>query len=299
LVLAFVTTPFECEGTRRTQFAEQGLDELKEVVDGVICLPNQRAFKLIDEHTGILETFKLTNGLMSDAVRGIWSLFTHKGLIEIHFQSVCELLRDRHAESSFATAEAIGPTRSRVVLDKLLAHPLLDSGEVLRESEAVLVSLMGGPDLTMAEVNRVMEGIKSECKMAQIIMGAAIDENFRERLSITLIATRELLEPRRGHASHQGEPDDLNAQLLDRSATARPSSRLIPPPPVLGPEQMQQILSRQTKAGRVRKVSSKMRQGQLPLEIVSKGRFDRSEPTIYKGEDLDVPTYIRRGISLN
>ena len=72
----------------------------------------------------------------------------------------------------------MGATRSREVVDKLLAHPMLDGGQVLGESDAVLVSLMGGPDLTMAEVNRVMEQINRQCEHAQVIMGAAIDESF-------------------------------------------------------------------------------------------------------------------------
>jgi len=298
LVLAFITTPFECEGNRRLDVAENGFEELQEVVDGIICLPNQKLFKLIDEDTSVLETFKISTELLAEVIHGVWRLLTHKGLIEIHFETLCEVLRDRHAESAFATAEAIGPARSGEVLDKLLAHPLLDSGEVLRQSEIVLLSLVGGPDLTMAEVNRVTEGIKGQSKNAQLIIGAVIDEAFHERLAVTLIATREctatLVNVKRVH----DEPEELANQLLERG-TVRPASRLVPPAPVLPADQMQQMLSRQTKGSRVRKLASKMRQGQLPLEIISKGRFDRSEPTIHKGEDLDVPTYIRRGISLN
>ena len=74
----------------------------------------------------------------------------------------------------------------------------------------------------------------------------------------------------------------------------------MPPPPSLSQEKLEQLLARKAAgAGRGRRKSSKMRQGQLPLDIVSKGRFDKSEPTIHRGEDLDVPTYIRRGIALN
>ena len=99
-------------------------------------------------------------------------------------------MRDRHAESCFAAVEAAGTTRSRDAVEKLLAHPMLDGGAALTEADAVLVSLMGGPDLTMAEVNRVMEQINQQCAQAQIIMGAAVDEAFRDRLAVTVIATR-------------------------------------------------------------------------------------------------------------
>jgi cell division protein FtsZ len=299
LALAFVATPFQCEGNRRQHLAQHGLEELKEAADGVVCLPNQKLFKLIDENTSILDAFKLTDELLADAVRGLWRLLARPGLLEIHFAEVCALLRERHVESAFAVAEAIGPTRSRDVMDKLLAHPMLDGGRLLGESDAVLVSLTGGPDLTMADVNRVMEQVNGQCKGAQVIMGAAIDENFRERLVVTLIAARKTPEPPESAPGSEGEK--LDAQLLERSTTVRPGSRFVPPAPALPPDQLEKLAARQRVANpRARRTTgTKMRQGQLPLEIVSKGRFDKSEPTIHKGEDLDVPTYIRRGVPLN
>ena len=300
LVLAFVTTPFQCEGTRRQRLAQQGLTELKSAADGAIRLPNQQVFKMIDENTSVLDTFKITNELLVAGVRGIWRLLLHKGLIEIHFTELANLLRDRHAESTFAVAQALGPTRSREVMDKLLAHPMLNGGQALTEAEAVLVSLMGGPDLTMAEVNRVMEQVNRQCEHAQVIMGAAIDETFKERLAVTLIATSKQADADREKGSGSGGGEDLDTQLLPRSSAGRPGSRFVPPAPELPPEQVQQLLLRQSRGGaRARKSPSRLRQTQLSLDIISKGRFDKSEPTIHKGEDLDVPTYIRRGVPLN
>ncbi len=302
LVIAFVAMPFDCEGSRRLRQAQLGLEQLKASADGVICLPNQKIFKLIDENTSVVETFRILNDLLTEGVSGVWRLMAHKGLLEIHFADLCALLRDRHGESSFATAEAAGTTRSRDVMDKLLAHPMLDGGKTLAESDAVLVSLTGGPDLTMSEVHRVMEHINGKCEHAQVLLGAAIDEGFRERLAITLIAVR------RGESRAQKELaedeeqtpartlPDMDSRLLKQEETARPQSRFVPPAPELPPDKVQQLVAKQSRA---RKNASKMRQGQLPLEIISKGRFDKSEPTIHKGEDLDVPTYIRRGVALN
>ncbi len=152
------------------------MHQLKSVADGVICLPCEKTFKLIDENTSVLDTFRITDGLLVESVRGVWRLLTRPGLIQIHFNDLCALVRDRHSESVFATVEAAGPARAREVVEKLIAHPLLDEGRALAESGAMLVSLMGGKDLTMAEVNRVMEQIGRHCERAQIIMGAAVDE---------------------------------------------------------------------------------------------------------------------------
>lgn len=301
LVMAFVALPFNCEGNQRLRQARLGLEQLKAAADGVICLPNQKIFKLQDENTSVVETFKTLNELLTEGVSGVWRLMAHKGLLEIHFADLCMLLRDRHGESSFATAEAAGATRSREVTDKLFAHPMLDGGKTLAESDAVLVSLTGGPDLTMSEVHRVMEHINGKCERAQILMGAVIDEGYRERLAITLIAVRHgetSLDKESGEElTASPQPlEDLGSRLLKQESGARPQSRFVPPAPSLPPEKVEQLVAKQTRS---RKTSSKMRQGQLPLEIVSKGRFDKSEPTIYKGEDLDVPTYIRRGVALN
>ena len=296
LVLAFVTLPFLCEGNRRQQQAQQSLEQLKSVADGVICLPSQKTFKLIDENTSVLDTFRITGGLLVAGIRGVWQLLTRPGLIQIHFNDLCALVRDRHSESSFAFVEASGAGRSREIVEKLLAHPLLDEGRALAESDAVLVSLMGGKDLTMAEVNRVMEKISRHCEHAQIIMGAAVDADMKNKLSVTLIAAKNS-----GAKNETAATEQMVSQIAtDRSAGGSPASQdfshRTEKPFALQLHQREQTISRHSRA---RKGDSKMRQTQLPLAIISKGRFDKSEPTIHKGEDLDIPTYYRRGEVLN
>jgi cell division protein FtsZ len=164
------------------------------------------------------------------------------------------------------------------------------------------VSLAGGPDLTMAEVSRVMEHITGKCSQAQVIMGAAIDEGLRDRLAITLVATRRSATPPGKKVLRETTGADIGTgdQLLDVDSTERPPSRMVPSPPEITLEKAQKLVTAPTTGpARSRKMTSKMRQGQLQLDIVSKGRFDKSEPTIHKGEDLDVPTFIRRGVALN
>ncbi len=273
LVLAFVTLPFECEGNRREAQAHAALEQLKAAADGVISLPSQKIFKLIDENSTLVETFQVTGGFLSEGVRGVWSLLTRPGLIQVHFGDLCALLRDRHAENAFAFVEASGPGRAREVAEKILNHPLLDEGRALAESDAVLVSLTAGKDLTMAEINRVMEQVKRQCAHAQIVMGAAVDAGLKEKLCVTVIAAKTnapvgSVTPRA--ESHPAATATVQAHR--ETAAARP---------------------------RARRAGNKAVQGQLPLTIISRGRFDKSEPTLHRGEDLDIPTFIRRGIALN
>jgi cell division protein FtsZ len=276
LVLAFVSQPFDCEGNRREQQAQAALEQLKSAADGVICLPNQRIFKLIDENTSVLDTFRVTGGFLIEGVRGIWQLIARPGLIQVHFSDLCALIRDRHAESAFAFVEAAGPGRSREAVEKILAHPLFDDGRALAESDAVLVSLTAGKDLTMAEVNRVMEQIKRQCSRAQIIMGAAMDADFKNRLCVTVIAAKPNAAAGNGAG---GAVRSESGTVVSTSSPRRGAA---------------------TDGGpRKRATIKKPVQTQLPFTIVSKGRFDKSEPTLHRGEDLDVPTFIRRGIALN
>ena len=317
LVLAIATLPFECEGARRQLQAHAGLEQLKEAADVVLCLPNQRVLKLIDENTSLIETFKTTNDLLAQGLRGVYRLLTRAGIINVDFADLCAVVRGRHLESAFAFGEARGEHRSREVVEKLLASPLLESGAVLNDAESVLVSIVAGSDLTMAEVNRVMSQLNRACGSARIIMGAAVEIDFGDRLSVTVIATRrnqveaetdaaparptttagESRQAWVGPSAAEESPA-FDTEFFEKPPSARPASRFVPPPPELDPDKKEQLLAQQN-GKTYRAPKSKLRQGLLPLEIVSKGRFEKSEPTIHHGEDLDVPTYIRRGVPLN
>jgi cell division protein FtsZ len=309
LVLAVVTLPFDWEGPRRQRQAAECLDQLKAVADSVICVPNQKIFKLLDENTSVLDTFRLINDVLTQGVRGIWRLLSQNGLIHIDFTDLCAVTRDRHSANALATAEAAGENRTRAVVDKLLAHPLIENGSALAESDAVLVSLVGGTDLTMAEIRRVMDQINRQCPDARVIVGAAVDPRLQDRLSITLIAGRAASSPNGPADPELANPEverltpgaedgpKFETTFFHRPEMPRVPSRFVPPPPELTPERREQILAQKTKGSGKRK--ARLQQGVLPLEVVSKGRFEKSEPTVYRGEDLDVPTYVRRGIALN
>lgn len=286
LVLAFVALPFDCEGNRRHQLARGGLDQLKAVADGVICLPCQKVAALLDPNLSLLDTFKTTTQILLEGARGVWRLLTHRGLIPLHFADLCAVLRERHAESWFAAVEAAGPERATAVVEKLFAHPVMDGGAVLADAEAALVSLMGGPDLSLADVNRVMEQIKQRSPRAQLMLGAVVDEQFRDRLALTVIATR-------------GAAAEAQTELPRSAATRKTVSRNSPSAPALIPDAAETVRPAPAKNPRPRKTADRLRQTQLQLDIVNKSRFDKTEATILNGEDLDVPTFIRRGVALN
>ena len=314
LVLGVVTLPFELEGVRRRHHAERGLHELRAVADAVICLENQKMFRLVDEKTTVLESLKITNSLLSQGVRGIWQMLTRPSLIHVDFSDLASLLRDRHAESSFATAEAQGEGRAREVIEQLLASPFLEGGQVLADAESLLVNLAGGPDLSMADVKRVMEEINRRTDNAHLVIGASIDDALQGRLALTLVASRRPSNPTpeptpRFDGDSQRRPEsltipiaspDLENRLLQPVAAECGTSRFTPPPCDIpsGPVDESKSSSDNGKPKRG-KSPYRFQQTHLPLEMVAKGRFEKSPPTIHHGEDLDVPTYLRRGIPLN
>lgn len=296
LVLGIVLLPFECEGANRARQAQRGLEEFKGAADGVICLPNQRMFKLVDEKTSVLEAFQITNDLIAQGVCGIWRLLSRPGLINVDFADLCSVTQGRHTESALATAEARGEHRAREVMERLMTHPLLEGGAALADAGGVLVCISGGRDLSLSEVNHLTEQVRRQCDGAHLILGAAIDESMGDGLSVTLLAAKSSTALPAQPVSEPVPakvvpvpPAPMEATLPTTGLVApdvRPESEAVPAPG-LG-----------TSRGRAKGVN-RLRQGQLALELVSKGRFEKSEPTIHQGQDLDLPTYIRRGVALN
>jgi cell division protein FtsZ len=305
LVLAMATLPFNFEGARRARQAEDALQELKSVADAVICLPNQRIFPLIDGQTPHTDTFKLTQNLAADGIIGVCRLVTQSGLITVDFGDLCAATRGRHVESAFAAVEAGGVDRCNQLVERLLGHPLLDKGRALCEAESLLVSLQGGPDLTMAEVNQVMECVNSRSQSANVMFGASIDPAMTGRMGLLVIAAKLGGDPAeiapRGIRPEPRQPEiaaEIGTEPRETAPAPRAPSRYVAPPPELSEDQKEKMFSRQPGGSRKKAFRNPL-QTQLQLQIVSKGRFEKSEPTLHHGEDLDIPTYVRRGVSLN
>jgi cell division protein FtsZ len=268
MVLAFVAMPFGFEGERRRQQAQAGLEQLRAQADAVICIPNDKLQRLAGDDATAVDVFRAGNDIIATGVRAIWQLLSRKGLINLDFADVRTALGGRHGDGIFSFGE--GKTAEEAVA-ALLKNPLLDGGEILARADAVLVSVLGGADMTVADVQRAVEPISRLANRAQVIMGAAIDETHRDRLSVTIIASANVT-PRRVAQTPGG-----------RATIGRPGA----PRPAAAPS-----------AVPAKKEVPQAKQESLPLEGITRGRFDKSEPTLHNGEDLDVPTFIRRGVSL-
>jgi cell division protein FtsZ len=187
-------------------------------------------------------------------------------------------------------------------VEQLLANPFLDGGQALATADQVLVSLAGGQDLTLAEINRIMEQLNRHIENGQLILGTAIDAGDEGKISVTLLAAKNgkgtLLSVESATETNRtfpSEPKEYTSSFIEDSETPRPQPRFVAPPPASTPERTLELMDKRS----ARRKGSKWTQELLNLEIVSRGRFEKSEPTIHHGADLDVPTYIRRGVPLN
>ena len=253
---------------------------------------------MVADKTSVLEGFAIANDVLAQGLRGVWRLLTRPGLINVDFADVCTVTRDRHSECTLATAEAQGEHRVKEVLEKLFKHPLMEGGAILGDSAAVLVSLAGGPDLSLDDVNGVMEQIHRHCENAHIITGAAIEESLAGRLAVTVVSARRGATDRLPEAQAIAVTETLPEPAFSEPRPERQTaSRFVAPPPTITPDNMEQLTAHASP--RTRKQIEKMQQGMLDLRIISKGRFDKSHPTIWRGEDLDEPTYLRRNLALN
>jgi cell division protein FtsZ len=188
LTVGVVTKPFVFEGKRRLRQAEEGIEELKESVDTLIVIPNQRLLTIAAKTTTMLEAFNKADDVLLQAVRGISDLIITPGLINLDFADVRTVM----AEMGFAlmgSATAIGENRAVEAAQKAISSPLLEDISI-QGARGVLINVTGGPNLGVHEINEAASMIQEEAhEYANIIFGAVIDENLGDELRITVIAT--------------------------------------------------------------------------------------------------------------
>jgi cell division protein FtsZ len=188
LTIAVVTKPFEFEGVKRKFTAEEGIANLKEKVDTLIVVPNQRILTIVDKKTPILEAFRKIDTVLTSGVKGIAELITIPGLINVDFADVKSIMSNS-GTALMGMGVGSGDKRAITAVKQAISSPLLDIS--IEGARGVLFNVVGGPDLTMSEIDEAASVIaKSVDPDADIIFGAVIDESMMDQLKVTIIATR-------------------------------------------------------------------------------------------------------------
>jgi cell division protein FtsZ len=188
LTVAVVTKPFKFEGRRRELQAEQGLEELRECVDSVITIPNERLLKSVTKAIPFLDAFGLADGVLRQAVRGISDIITLPGLINVDFSDVSSVMQGKGI-ALMGTGTAVGENRAIEAVQRAISSPLLEESSI-QGAKALLVNVTGCPDMSLFEVSEAMNLIHDSADPeANIIFGAVIDERLTGAIKITVIAT--------------------------------------------------------------------------------------------------------------
>ena len=188
LTIAVVTKPFQFEGKKRNIQAEEGIAQLRETVDTLIVVPNQRLLSLGGRNLSLLEAFKKADDILYQAVKGISDLIMVPGLINLDFADVKSVMSNM-GMAIMGTGVASGENRAVEAAQRAISSPLLEDNTI-QGAHGILLNITGGPDMSLYEVNEASSLIQEEADDdANIIFGTVIDQNMHDEIRITVIAT--------------------------------------------------------------------------------------------------------------
>jgi len=287
LTVAVVTKPFKFEGKKRAMHAEAGLEALRECVDTVITIPNERLLGIIDRRTSLTDAFSMADDVLRQAIQGISDLILVPGLINLDFADVKTIMSGMGV-AMMGTGIADGDNRAMQAAQKAVSSPLLEDGSVTG-ARGVIINVTGGPDLSLMEVNEASCVIQEAAhEDANIIFGAVVDPALAGKVKITVIATGfdRKTTGRAIPAAVLETPTDLTAYttVLARPAAAPEPAPVPVPMPVAAPVPIQ---AEQPALELAPPQLTVTRRPGIELTLPAVDPGDLSSP-------LDIPAFLRR-----
>lgn len=335
LTIAVATMPFSFEGKRRGAQAEEALATLQQSADAVICFENDRMGDAVSPHAGVHQAFAAADQTISQSVRAVHEIFTRRGIINIGFDDLATALKNHNARCLFGYGEADGDNRAHESLERALRNPLMDKGRILADAHNLLVNIAGGAGMTLNEVQILMEELgRHVSDETRILFGTAVDARLGSRMCVTLISSvalgdamekpappratfteaprvREAKPPvaapvekpaKSKRAPAKPEPIEREPLLRDDSGEDDEEEAIeVPLPKPIAVKIKPPVIEQPAPPAAVAPAAAKTpqeRQETLPFEALNRGRFEKSEPTIVNGQDLDVPTFMRKNIRI-
>jgi cell division protein FtsZ len=199
LTVGIVTKPFGFEGTRRATQAEEGINELARNVDTLIVIPNNRLLSVLERGTSMVDAFRVADDVLRQGVQGISDLVTLPGLINLDFADVRTIMSDA-GQALLGIGMATGERRAIAAAEEAVSSPLLETS--VEGARSILLSITGGPDLSLWEVNEAARAVAEAAHpSANIIFGAMVDEKIAEECWVTVVATGYGDRPTRGRST--------------------------------------------------------------------------------------------------
>jgi cell division protein FtsZ len=241
LTVGVVTKPFHFEGVRRMRMAESGIQELHKVVDTLLIIPNQNLFRVANEKTTFADAFAMADQVLYSGVACITDLMVKEGLINLDFADVRAVMREM-GKAMMGTGEASGEKRALAAAEAAISNPLIDDSS-MKGARGLLISITGGRDLTLYEVDEAATRIREEVDQdANIIVGATFDENLEGIIRVAVVATgidqaasgrpASAPETRLAEIAHKLRVDQQRlTERIERAEAPRPAPSAPPPMP--------------------------------------------------------------------
>ncbi len=286
LTVAVVTRPFAFEGAKRRDVAESGYKELKERLDTIITIPNDRVLGLIDKKTSMLDAFKIVDDVLRQGVQGISELITVPGLINVDFADVKTIMLGQ-GSALMGIGRASGENRAAEAAKQAIASPLLEVA--IDGARGILFNVTGGADLGMKEVADAAEVItKNADSDVKVIFGATIDESMRDEIKVTVVATGFDGQSRSSMSASMKSV--LSAGSLTAAPKQAPAPAASPFQAAPAPKPVAETPKQQPPAGVPRRIKSLEPEPQP-------SRFRQAAPApanAAEEEELDIPAFIRK-----
>ncbi|HEV7434297.1 MAG TPA: cell division protein FtsZ [Pseudorhizobium sp.] len=252
LTVGVVTKPFHFEGQRRMRLAESGIQELQKSVDTLIVIPNQNLFRIANDKTTFADAFAMADQVLYSGVACITDLMVKEGLINLDFADVRSVMREM-GRAMMGTGEASGPGRAMQAAEAAIANPLLDETS-MKGAQGLLISITGGRDLTLFEVDEAATRIREEVDPdANIILGATFDEALEGLIRVSVVATGI------DRSAHHGDVRGFEAQAAAPvRPVIRPSAAVAPAPAAVQPAPVMQAPKADPIADTIRQAEAEM-----------------------------------------
>lgn len=333
LVIALVTHPFSFEGRRRAAQAQDAALAISDAASATLMFENDRMSSLSEPLAGVHETFSIADGVLADCASAILRLARAPGPVSVSQADLAAIFRGGGTNALFGAAAAAGKNRAHTAVEGALKCPLMDRGRLLSEARSILVHIDGPTAMTFAEVHAVMDAVARQAEdEARIHMSMGLSDEFGDQIVVSILADSS--ETIRGHdapakpapqlqqveretpepipdSEAQADDEELSPTSeaveqetfeIDSADEPREEKEPDPDPAVTERPAPTELFNTAAyavpKPGRTKPAKVRAKQETLGLDPVSKGRFDKSEPTIVGGEDLDVPAFLRQRVKL-
>ncbi len=286
VVIAFVALPFSIERAKRAAVAQDGLLKLRDVCNAVIPLPNDLLIQESDAGASLLDAFSKADAWIERAVRSICLMMTKTGIINLDFAQLRQAFAKKAGKTLFGLGNGTGPDAAQMAVEDLKLCPLLHTPEFSKKADHLLVNIVGGARLGIADTQMIMENVIQEFGAdSSIAMGAVVDEELGDQVEICVIGTSDLSNVTMSR--HVRRP--VAAKSAAVPAAAEQAAVYASPP----------IDPKASKRPMTHARSAKLEQPEFAFtDSEPKGEFENSTGAVFEGQDLDSPTYLRKGIKV-